>query len=462
MAKKGTRAMIVYNPRSGRGNTDISPALAVLREEGWDIAIREKQQNGDGTTLARKAVKQGCDVVIASGGDGTVNEVMAGLLGSGVALGVLPIGTMNLWAAEMGFASRLDVVARQIVLAERQRVDVGRVSINGQFTTHFLLIAGLGADAAVLDRTSRTLKNRIGSLAVGLAMAEALPALDVVPVRARIDGLPWHGYSGQIIVGNSRRYGGFTNVTGHAYIDDGLLDVCIFTVSNLLDVARQAGSLLLRQQPDPSSAEIYRASSVTITTLRPLPLEVDGSVVDKHLDKHSSDAYKPTEYRFGVVPRGLCALVPRTYTGQLFQPTPLTTTFALGDVVPVGDGKRGDASGNGNHHHHHHHEHHEHHEHHGDHHQHGHRDDKGGLAPGQKRMRVLAVGVDSVIAQKLPSGRTVTVELGPHTRTAGGDGTAMHGLAEGDIIGVEGKKDRDTGTIAAKRITLLEVPAEQP
>lgn len=443
MAKHGVRALVVYNPRSGKGNTDISPALDVLRGDGWDVTVREKHHDGEGTTFARKAVKHGCDVVIASGGDGTVNEVVQGLLGSEVPLGVLPIGTMNLWASELGFATRLDVVARQIILCERRNVDVGRLTVDGDHTTYFLLVAGLGADATVLNRTSRRLKNRIGSLAVGLAAIEALPALDVVPVRVRIDGMPWYGRSGQIIIGNSRRYGGFTNVTGHAYIDDGLLDVCIFTVSNLLGVIRQAGSLLLRQQPDPSSAEVYRASSVTIQTMRPLPLEVDGSGIDTH----QGDCRSPTEYQFSVVPRALCALVPRTYDGELFQHAPLTTTFALGDVVPA-DTSDGRHSHHHDHHHHHHHDHHH-----------------TGSKAGRQRMRVLAVGVDTVLAQALPDGRTTTLHLGSHTHINGsmhdGDGSSVDALSVGDIIEVAGKRDAQAGTIAARRITLVDVPAEE-
>jgi diacylglycerol kinase family enzyme len=358
-------------------------------------------------------------------------------VGSDVPLGVLPIGTVNLCATEFGFGRRLEVVARQLVLGKRRTVDVGHLAINGEHAAYFLLVAGIGADAAVLDRTSRALKNHIGSAAVAIAAMRALPALDIVPVRATIDGLPWHGHSGQIIVGNSRRYGALTRVTGGAYVDDGLLDVCIFTTDSLLGAARQASSLLLRQRPAPSSAEIYRASAITIQTLRPLPLEVDGSTVDKHVTERCAEKGRgPIKYAFNVIPGGLRVLVPRTYDGELFQPAPLATTFALGDVVPAvhGLGSNGHSSHSGNDH---------------DHHVH----DKQ-----HHRMRVLAVGVDSLLVEDLQHGRRLTVHLRRHTKFPGGDGTVV----EGDIVAVEGKHDPDTGTIKAKRITLLDVPAGRP
>jgi YegS/Rv2252/BmrU family lipid kinase len=444
MAKKRVRALIVYNPRSGKGDVDISPALEVFDEQGWELTIRQKQHEGDGTRLARKAAKHGYDVVLASGGDGTVNEVVAGLIGTDVAMGVLPIGTLNEWAGEMGFAHRLDVVARQLLLAERHRVDVGRLMVNGEHAAHFLLLAGLGADAVVVELTSRALKNRIGVLAVGLAMLEALPAMEAMSVEAELDGVPWRGQTHQIIVGNSRRYGGLTSVTGGAYIDDGMLDVCFFTIATPLQLARQVGSLLLLQRPDLATAEVHRASTVVIRTPRCMPVEIDGSSVDTHLHDGSGGR----EYRLTVEPGALCALVPRTYDGHLFRPTALATTFALEDLAPRhasgeqrhnghdgcnGDTHRGTHRGGGHHA--------------------GHRG---------HRMRVLGVGVDSILAEKLRSGRRVTLHIGPQTRVEGDSGThaALDGLAEGDIVEVEGKKEK-SGTIAATRITRLADPTRE-
>ena len=86
-------------------------------------------------------------------------------------------------------------------------------------------MAGLGLDGAVIAGVSKPLKNRIGPLAVGLAALRALPGFHVVPVRVEIDDVQWYGRISQIVIGNTRRYAGFTRITGGAYIDDGLLDL---------------------------------------------------------------------------------------------------------------------------------------------------------------------------------------------------------------------------------------------
>jgi YegS/Rv2252/BmrU family lipid kinase len=442
MGKKHTRAMVIYNPHSGKGNADIEPALAVLRAEGWDLTICQKKHDGEGTRHAQKAVRNDYDVAIAAGGDGTVNDVMAGLRGSDVALGVLPIGTMNVWASEIGFAHRLDVVARQMLLAERHRVDVGRLEVNGEHSAHFLLLAGLGADAAVIDRTSRALKNRLGILAVGLATIESLPELRDVPVTVELDGMPWQGRTQQIIVGNSRRYGAFTNVTAGAYIDDGMLDVCIFTLESPLQLVRQAGSLVLRKRADPASAQIYRASSIVVRSEQVLPFEIDGSAADMRLHANGHGM----EYRFTVGPGALVALVPRTYDGHLFRPTPLPLAYALSELASIHAGGRNHHNGRNGH------------AENGDGHAHGH---EHGHQGDSHRMRVLAVGVDTVVAQKLKSGRVVTLEIGRHTRVEHrhGELAGLGRLAEGDIVRVKGKKTAD-GTIAAEQVALVERPVE--
>ena len=167
-----------------------------MRENGWDVSVLQKLHGGHATELAQEAVRAGCQVVVDCGGDGTLNEVVEGVLGTETAVGVLPGGTANLWAREVGVASRLQVAAAQLVSAERRRVDVGQVAINGRHKSHFVLMAGVGFDGAVIERVNKPLKNRIGTAAVGLAALRALPAAQAVPVRMELDDLHWQGLMG--------------------------------------------------------------------------------------------------------------------------------------------------------------------------------------------------------------------------------------------------------------------------
>lgn len=314
MSKHSTKSCLIVNARSDKAVDNTSDALLVLQAQGWRVDVRQKFHKGDGTRLANEAVHDGFDVVIACGGDGTVSEIVDGLAGTDVAVGVLPGGTANVWAHEIGMSPRMRVAAMQLASAESVRIDVGHVVVNGDVGRHFLLMAGLGLDGAIMAHVSRPLKNRIGPLAVGVAAAEALPSFKAVPIRAEMDGVHWQGKVAQVVLGNTRLYGGFTRMTPYAYVDDGLLDLCLVTPDGVVGAARQAASLLFRQRPSAVSAELYRAASVTIRAALEMPLQLDGGAIQqKQEDPHSEGVV----YQFSAKPKAVIALLPRTYDGEL-------------------------------------------------------------------------------------------------------------------------------------------------
>lgn len=437
MTDAAVRACLITNPRGGRGRIDLSEALTVLREHGWAVDVRQKLHGGHATELAREAARDGFNVVVDCGGDGTLSEVVEGLADTGVAVGMLPGGTANLWAQEVGISSQLGVAAMQLVDAERRVVDVGQVEVNGHHHHTFILMAGLGLDGAVMARVNKPLKNRIGKAAVGLAVAAALPEFRAVPIRAELDGLRWQGQVTQIVVGNTRRYAGLTRFTAGAYMDDGLLDVCLMTATGPLQVARQLTSLLLRGRPSAASAQSYRAGIVTIYAPVVLPLQLDGGVV-------KLDDEEPTShgviYRFSVHAQGTTLLVPRLYDGALFAPQ--RRAEALADVAPLGAGSNGhapeqkDGPHNGA--------------------VHGERSGK----RKRWRVRVLEIGVDSLTAARLKNGRVVRVAVDAGTTLRNGHGKAeplldmLSALSAGERLKVKGRK-QGNATLLAERVTRL-------
>lgn len=201
----------------------------------------------------------------------------------------------------------------QLVVSDRARVDVGRVEINGKKQVHFLMMAGLGADGAVMGHVSRSLKNRLGRLAVGVAAVEALPAVRAFPIQVDLDGIRWEGRVTQLVAGNTRLYGGFTQITPQAYADDGLLDLCLFTTGGVAGTVQQMASIVLRRHPSPASTEQYRAVRIVVQAPEPLPLQVDGSAIRQRRKR------RETHYEFSVLPGALTVLVPRTYGGGIFK-----------------------------------------------------------------------------------------------------------------------------------------------
>lgn len=309
---KRVHACLIINQRSEDRTFDLNQALPVLTAQGWDVEVREKHAKGDAAAIARQMAEKGFDPIVNCGGDGTMNEIVDALAGSDTAVGVIPGGTANVWPQQIGVSDRSRVAATQLVASDRLRMDVGRLEIDGKHRHHFLMMAGMGADGAIMQRASRSLKNRIGALAVGVAAVEAIPAMKTVPLQIEMDGVQWSGDLSELIIGNTRNYGGFTRITGDAYVDDGLLDVCLFTTGNAIETARQLASLLVHKHPSESSSETYRAANIVVHASEPIPLQVDGS------DLEISETGKVT-YTFSVVPHGLTVLVPRTYDGGMFE-----------------------------------------------------------------------------------------------------------------------------------------------
>lgn len=436
------RACLITNPKSGHGGVNLAEVLMVLRDHGWAVDVRQKLHGGHATELAREAARDGFNVVVDCGGDGTLSEIVEGVAGTDAAVGTLPGGTANLWAHEVGISRQLGVAAMQLVDAERRCVDVGQVEVNGHHRHTFILMAGLGLDGAIMARVNKPLKNRVGKAAVGLAAASALPEFHAVPIRAELDGLHWQGQVSQVVVGNTRRYAGLTRITAGAYMDDGLLDVCLMTATGPLQVARQLTSLMLRGRPSAASAQTYRAGTVTIYAPVMLPLQLDGGVVN--LDGEELTAHGVV-YRFSVRAQSATLLVPRLYDGALFAPQRRAEAFA--QAVPLDAGQNGhtqeqereqvDSSYNGSVRH----------------------------EPSGKRKRwrvqVLEVGVDSLTAARLKNGRVVRVVVDAGTTLKHGRGKAeplldmLSALSAGERLKVKGRK-RGNATLLAERVMRLD------
>jgi YegS/Rv2252/BmrU family lipid kinase len=460
MTQSAIKARLITNPRSGRGGVDLSEPLSILREQGWDVSVRQKLHGGHATELAREAAREGCHVVVDCGGDGTLNELVEGTLGTETAVGVLPGGTANVWAHEVGVASQLQMAAMQLVASERRRVDVGEVTVNGKHKTHFVLMAGVGLDGAIIDHVSKPLKNRIGPAAVGLATLQALPEAKVVPVRVELDDLHWRGRVSEIIVSNTRRYAGATNLAANAFADDGLFDVCLITATGPISAGRLLGSLLFQRQPSSDVAQFYRAAHIRIAAPVTLPLQVDGGSVKL---KHEKPTPAGTIYEFSILARAVTMLVPKTYSGELFKPVRLATVSPEPELEPV---PAKDANGavkavepveaaestasesaesgepvyierkapKGG------------------------KKAKGGKKGKRWRVTVLEVGVESLTAARVKNGRVMRFHISPETMFDDGSGkslpllSALSRISAGDLLRVTGRKEGDGHTARALHV----------
>ncbi len=164
------KATLLYNARSGgrrkQRENDLREVQGILGEAGVHVSLTRTQSSADAAEQARKAILEGCDTVFACGGDGTVHDVLQGVAGSRVALGVIPMGTANALAHDLGIPMEPHRAARAVLDGETRRVAVGQVTACGldgkQVKRHFTVAVGIGVDAHLFYKLHSGMKQRLG------------------------------------------------------------------------------------------------------------------------------------------------------------------------------------------------------------------------------------------------------------------------------------------------------------
>lgn len=238
----------------------------------------------DARRLAAEAVGEGFEIIVAAGGDGTVNEVLNGLGDAPdgfecVRLGVLPLGTVNVFARELTLPMKLRDAWKVLRQARETRIDLPWVEheVNGSVRRRFFAqLAGAGLDARAVELVRWELKKKIGPLAYVLA---GLQALRAAPASITAAAAERTATGGLVLIGNGHLYGGPFQVFPGADLRDGLLEICVFPRVNWMTLARCAGPLLLRGRLPASAAQVFQAASVTLTGASRTPLEADGELI---------------------------------------------------------------------------------------------------------------------------------------------------------------------------------------
>lgn len=301
-------AVIIANPTSGSyiyHRHQLEETMEFLRGYGWQIELKLTQAAGDARHLTREAIDAKMDVVIAAGGDGTINEVIQGLVGSETALGVLPVGTANVWAREMGIP--LDIAGAGEILAygRTRHIDVGCVR-DRDHDRYFLLMVGIGFDGEVTRAVEKKFLKRLGVVGYLLASFWLSLGYDSFQVYTKIGEREFKTRALQIVVGNTRLYGGAVKFTWQAQCDDGLLDVCIVRKRSKFRRIFIVLDFLLRRKQRSQWVSYDKSATVEVRTRKPVAMQVDG------------DPCGNTPASFSIAPRALKVIIPRRAPEGLF------------------------------------------------------------------------------------------------------------------------------------------------
>ncbi|WP_295690365.1 diacylglycerol kinase family protein [uncultured Brevibacterium sp.] len=276
------RVAIIVNPSKPDAAGLEATAGAVCRQEGWDAPIMfETEVEDPGCTMARQALEQQVDLVVAAGGDGTVRAVAEVLAGTGVPMGVVPMGTGNLLARNLDIVlGRPEWALRIALWGEDTAVDVAHAQIEPGGKDHaFMVMAGLGFDAAVMADTDSDLKSKVGWLAYLEAGSRKLVGTRT-KVRVTVDGgEPFTEKIRSVVAGNCGKLQGGITLLPEAELDDGILDVIVIAPKNAVQWIGVAASVLGRNKRKGLHTEIHRCREIIIESEEEIEVQLDGDAV---------------------------------------------------------------------------------------------------------------------------------------------------------------------------------------
>ena len=285
-------AAIIVNPTKFH---DLVAVRAQVTEgclaAGWEQPLWVETTSLDpGTGQTRQAVMDGAMLVCPLGGDGTIRAVAAALIGTETPMGLLPGGTANLLARNLNLpVDSLDAALKVALTGQNKRIDVGRLTVDpsGEHESPeehiFLVMAGLGFDAAIMADAPERLKKTVGPMAYTISGAKNLRGPQF-KVRMKLDGEPeFTRRARTVVIGNCGKITGGLVLMPQAEVDDGWLDAVILSPVGVVGWVAVAGRVLSQKRKGHQRVDHHRLKSVTIRTDRPERVQIDGDSIGQAL-----------------------------------------------------------------------------------------------------------------------------------------------------------------------------------
>lgn len=265
----------IVNPKSGSRSSDLhsQPFEKYLKSKGFEVRVKLTNSLEHACELSTDAaVDHNCAVVVAIGGDGTVREIAHGLEGSDKPLLIIPSGTENLLANELGFDEKLQTVIEAFESGDIRHLDLG--SINGKC---FTSVVGFGFDGDVVERVSSLRQGHIDHLTYFWPIWRTFWDYKYRCIKVEIDGQEVFNEPGLVFVGNISRYALGLGILKQADFSDGLLDVCIYKCASRLYLIKHSLLTILKQHNKSSDVIYCKAKHITVSSEAPdIKSEIDG------------------------------------------------------------------------------------------------------------------------------------------------------------------------------------------
>ncbi|WP_078592532.1 diacylglycerol kinase [Evansella clarkii] len=269
------RARLIYNPTSGREQVrkQLPFILERLENAGYETSAHATTGKDCAKRAAEKACQNKFDLIIAAGGDGTINEVVNGMAEMEVRprLGIIPAGTTNDFARALHIPREVNEACEVLCNGRIQSVDIGKVE-----TQYFINIAGGGTLTELTYEVPSRLKTMMGQVAYYVKGFEKLPRIKPSNVTIEYDGKWFEGEIMLFLVSNTNSVGGFEKLAPKAYLNDGLFDLLILKKSNLADVVRLVSAAMRGEHIRDESVIYVQASRIKVHSEQEMQLNLDG------------------------------------------------------------------------------------------------------------------------------------------------------------------------------------------
>lgn len=294
------KATLIANPKTGRYASrrlrPVEELASRLESLGVKVDVKQTAGPGEAAAIAARAARNGTSDVIVAGGDGTINEAIQGLAGTGARLAIIPRGTANVLARELGLPlddeRAIEVAAR----GKSRKIYLGlAIDEKTDKTRYFVLMAGIGLDASVVRRVQPSLKKRIGKGAFWVSGLSHLATWNPRPFTLEIEGQTYPATFASI--GNGAKYGGDLAITPGARLDQREFEICIIKTASRLRYLHLL-SYAMRNGMPRDTPEVKFVNAVSVKARGDAQVQVDGELIGQ------------LPMRFEIAPHSLEVIVP--------------------------------------------------------------------------------------------------------------------------------------------------------